>query len=90
MLTGDFVIVSVDARPLWALEQSLGGQFTFDNKTVLAHNILITGAETSKADGSIIGYYINDSGTGTAYFAPAATFLQAWNGDSRTFVQVLK
>jgi len=90
VLTGDFVIVSVDARPLWALEQSLGGKFTFDNKNTLAHNILITGAETSKADGSIIGYYINDSGTGTAYFAPAATFQQAWNGLTRTFVQVLK
>jgi hypothetical protein len=92
VMTGDFIIASVDARPLWNLRKAFDPSIGFDNTHTLAHNILITGALTSKVDGGIVGYYINDSGvwSNNAYFVPAAIFTQAWNGDSRTFVQVLK
>lgn len=91
-MTGDFVIASVDARPLWSLWVRFNPDYAknLDVTKILPHNILITGVEAS--NGGVVGYYVNDSGVprNNSYFVPADTFLQAWNGGSRAFVQVLK
>ena len=81
MARGSLVEAGVDARFLWneKSERSLG------------HSILVTGAERSKLDGSILGFYINDSGSvppGAGRFIPSAQFRKAWEGLTRQFVEV--
>ena len=67
--TGD-AIVSMRARPLWndrAIPPDAG------------HAVYVTGAEVDKS-GSVVGYYINDTGSGeAARFVRKADFMRAWN-----------
>jgi hypothetical protein len=68
--TGKMIQVAVDAGVLWNDPSESGG-----------HAVVITGAEVSKVDGKVLGYYINDSGSYPAVggrLVPAAQLLKAW------------
>ena len=78
---GSLVEAGVDARYLWDLK----------SEKAFGHSILVTGAETSKLDGSLLGVYINDSGTdpaGAGRFVPIAQFRKAWEGLTHDFIEV--
>ena len=78
---GGMIIASVDARYLW--NQATPG--------VLAHSIVITGAEVDHSDGKTVGYYLNDSGKDPperGQFIPIDTFRKAWEGASKDYAEV--
>ncbi len=66
-------IVDVRAKILWNNPKIGDG---------VDHDIYISGVEINHASGQIVGYYINDTGTGEAgRYVPAETFNKAWGGD---------
>ena len=61
-------LVGVEAGRLWNDPDSSGG-----------HIIFVTGEEVSNKNGQVLGYYINDTGTGeAARFVPKKDFDRAW------------
>ncbi len=61
-------LVGVEAGRLWNDPSSSGG-----------HQILVTGEEVSNKNAQVLGYYINDTGTGeAARFVPKKDFDRAW------------
>jgi hypothetical protein len=78
---GKVLIVVVDAGILWNDSRSMNA----------GHAVVITGAELSRSDGSVLGYYINDSGTKPphrGWFYPIEHFLKAWRAKSSHFIEV--
>ncbi len=70
---GGLVQIGVDADIFW--DQNTGNR--------APHSVLITGAELSKADGRILGVYVNDTGTtppGAGKFMVWSKFLSSWLG----------
>lgn len=70
---GSLIQVGVDATVIWGLTDT----------AIRPHSILVTGAELSKSDGSILGVYINDSGTdppGAGKFISWDKLNKAWRG----------
>lgn len=65
-------IVTVSSNILW-------GAAGYPGPAGPDHDVYVTGEEVNKATHKIIGYYINDSGTGEGgRFVDAKTFLRAW------------
>ncbi len=76
---GKMVMVSANAGMLWNDERHKNG----------GHAIVITGAEVDQA-GGLLGYYINDTGTGEgARFVSAKQFLPAWENRGSVFIEPL-
>ena len=49
--------------------------------------IFVTGEEVSNKNGQVLGYYINDTGTGeAARFVPKKDFDRAWRGSGYELV----
>ena len=50
--------------------------------------MVVTGAEVKKADGTVLGFYINDTGTNEGgRFIPRRQFLKAWGGNGRVLLE---
>ncbi len=80
--TGKMLLVSVDPGLLWNDPKYLGS----------GHAILVTGVEFMKKSGTVLGYYINDSGYYGGVggrFVPAEQFYKAWHGRGSRFIEVL-
>jgi len=75
--SGQMVIVWVDPGILWNQQRYLHE----------GHVVVITGAEVDKKSGSLLGYYINDTGTGEgARLVTKKQFTDAWMADGHNFV----
>ena len=69
-------LVGVESGRLWNDPNSSGG-----------HQIFVTGEEVSNKNGQVLGYYINDTGTGeAARFVPKKDFDRAWRGSGYELV----
>lgn len=71
---GSVIQAGVDADIFWDLKKGKPE----------GHSIIVTGAEIAKSGGSIVGVYVNDSGSlvpGAARFIPWSKFLKSWRGN---------
>ncbi len=69
-------LVGVEAGRLWHLPDVSG-----------AHEVFVTGEEVSNKNGEVLGYYINDTGTGeAARFVSKRDFDRAWRADGYEMV----
>lgn len=79
---GKFAIVGVDARYLWDLE---------GHPRPIGHSIILTGAEVSRINGKVLGYYYNDSGDDPPKgggFITAEEFKQAFESRGGNFLEI--
>ncbi len=77
---GKMVMISANTGLLWNDKRHLSG----------GHLVVVTGALVAKEDGSLLGYFINDTGTNTAArFISAKQFLPAWRKRGSVFVEPL-
>ncbi|MCX5789503.1 MAG: hypothetical protein NTX64_13515 [Elusimicrobia bacterium] len=73
--TGD-AIVAVNVKKFWNIGQSGG------------HAVYVTGAEAD-SKGKIVGYYVNDTGTGEAErFVPRDQFMKSWKATGDSLVSI--
>jgi hypothetical protein len=76
---GKMVMISANTGLLWNDQRHMSG----------GHIVVITGAEVDQA-GALLGYYINDTGTGeAARFVSAKQFMPAWQTHGSVFIEPL-
>ncbi len=76
---GKMIMISANTGMLWNDDRHRSG----------GHIVVITGAEVDQA-GALLGYYINDTGTGeAARFVSAKQFMPAWQTHGRVFIEPL-
>jgi hypothetical protein len=76
---GKMVMIAANTGLLWNDKRHLSG----------GHIVVVTGAEVDQA-GALLGYYINDTGTGEpARFVCAKQFLPAWQDRGSIFIEPL-
>lgn len=75
---GRMLLVATNTGKLWNDARFANG----------GHLVVVTGAEARKSDGTVLGYYINDTGTNEGgRFVPREQFLDAWNGNGRLLLE---